>query len=192
MPAPSHGVARRSSATVDTGAGLVDPLDFDQPGVPRVRDRAGDRDAARAAGREGRGRCARRSGRSCRGCRASPRWPGCPPAILWFGLTDATIYFVVLAGSIPSIANGLVAGIDQIPPHPAEGGPGARRARAHQRAAHPAARRAARLSRGLQAGLGVLLAVADGGGDHRGRAAARVRPRRVPQAGQRPFRHARR
>ena len=30
--------------------------------------------------------------------------------------TDATIYFVVLAGSIPSIANGLVAGIDQIPP----------------------------------------------------------------------------
>ena len=39
-----------------------------------------------------------------------------PAAILWFGLTDATIYFVVLAGSIPSIANGLVAGIDQIPP----------------------------------------------------------------------------
>jgi NitT/TauT family transport system permease protein len=39
-----------------------------------------------------------------------------PAAVLWFGLTDATIYFVVLAGSIPSIANGLVAGIDQIPP----------------------------------------------------------------------------
>jgi NitT/TauT family transport system permease protein len=39
-----------------------------------------------------------------------------PAAILWFGLNDASIYFVVLLGSIPSIANGLVAGIDQIPP----------------------------------------------------------------------------
>lgn len=39
-----------------------------------------------------------------------------PAAVLWFGLTNATIYFVVLAGSIPSIANGLIAGIDQIPP----------------------------------------------------------------------------
>jgi NitT/TauT family transport system permease protein len=39
-----------------------------------------------------------------------------PAAVLWFGLTDATIYFVVLLGAIPSIANGLVAGIDQVPP----------------------------------------------------------------------------
>src|SRR6476620_9545373 len=45
---------------------------------------------------------------------ASVAWV--PAAILWFGLTEATIYFVVLAGSIPSIANGLVAGIDQLPP----------------------------------------------------------------------------
>jgi NitT/TauT family transport system permease protein len=36
--------------------------------------------------------------------------------VLWFGLTDSTIYFVVLLGAVPSIANGLVAGIDQIPP----------------------------------------------------------------------------
>jgi NitT/TauT family transport system permease protein len=39
-----------------------------------------------------------------------------PAAIIWFGLTDATVYFVVLMGAIPSIVNGLVAGVDQIPP----------------------------------------------------------------------------
>ncbi|GHG56922.1 sulfate ABC transporter permease [Sinomonas cellulolyticus] len=39
-----------------------------------------------------------------------------PAAIIWFGLTDATVYFVVLMGAIPSIVNGLVAGIDQVPP----------------------------------------------------------------------------
>ncbi|MCW2719006.1 ABC transporter permease [Pseudonocardia sp.] len=50
------------------------------------------------------------------GLQSLPSVAWVPAAILWFGLTDATIYFVVLAGSIPSIANGLVAGIDQIPP----------------------------------------------------------------------------
>ena len=39
-----------------------------------------------------------------------------PAAIIWFGLSDATIYTVVLLGAVPSIANGLIAGIDQIPP----------------------------------------------------------------------------
>lgn len=39
-----------------------------------------------------------------------------PAAILWFGLSDATVYFVVLMGATPSIANGLVSGIDQVPP----------------------------------------------------------------------------
>lgn len=39
-----------------------------------------------------------------------------PAAIIWFGLTDATVYFVVLMGAIPSIINGLIAGVDQIPP----------------------------------------------------------------------------
>jgi NitT/TauT family transport system permease protein len=39
-----------------------------------------------------------------------------PAAILWFGLTDATAYFVVLMGAIPSIVNGLVSGVDQVPP----------------------------------------------------------------------------
>ncbi len=39
-----------------------------------------------------------------------------PAAIIWFGLTDATVYFVVLMGAVPSIINGLVAGIAQVPP----------------------------------------------------------------------------
>ncbi|NEM92032.1 ABC transporter permease [Galbitalea soli] len=39
-----------------------------------------------------------------------------PAAILWFGLTDATVYFVVLMGAVPSITNGLVSGVEQVPP----------------------------------------------------------------------------
>lgn len=39
-----------------------------------------------------------------------------PAAIIWFGLTDATVYFVVLMGAILSIINGLISGVDQIPP----------------------------------------------------------------------------
>ena len=50
------------------------------------------------------------------GLQSLPSVAWVPAAILWFGLTDATIYFVVLLGSVPSIANGLVAGIDQVPP----------------------------------------------------------------------------
>ncbi|GLZ34002.1 sulfate ABC transporter permease [Lentzea sp. NBRC 105346] len=50
------------------------------------------------------------------GLQSLPSVAWVPAAILWFGVTPATIYFVVLMGSVPSIANGLVAGIDQIPP----------------------------------------------------------------------------
>jgi NitT/TauT family transport system permease protein len=39
-----------------------------------------------------------------------------PAAIIWFGLSDAAIYAVVLLGAVPSIANGLLAGFDQVPP----------------------------------------------------------------------------
>lgn len=39
-----------------------------------------------------------------------------PAAIIWFGLSDATVYFVVLMGAVPSVVNGLVAGVDQVPP----------------------------------------------------------------------------
>jgi NitT/TauT family transport system permease protein len=50
------------------------------------------------------------------GLQSLPSVAWVPAAVLWFGLTDTTIYFVVLAGAVPSIANGLVAGIDQVPP----------------------------------------------------------------------------
>lgn len=39
-----------------------------------------------------------------------------PAAIIWFGLTPSTIYCVVILGATPSITNGLVNGIEQIPP----------------------------------------------------------------------------
>lgn len=39
-----------------------------------------------------------------------------PAAIIWFGLSDATVYFVILMGAVPSVMNGLVAGIDHVPP----------------------------------------------------------------------------
>ena len=39
-----------------------------------------------------------------------------PAGIIWFGLSDATVYFVILMGAVPSVVNGLVAGVDQVPP----------------------------------------------------------------------------
>jgi NitT/TauT family transport system permease protein len=39
-----------------------------------------------------------------------------PFAILLFGLDSAAIYFVILTGAIPSIANGIINGIDDVPP----------------------------------------------------------------------------
>lgn len=39
-----------------------------------------------------------------------------PLAILWFGLNEQAIFFVVVLGAAPSIANGLIGGVDQIPP----------------------------------------------------------------------------
>lgn len=50
------------------------------------------------------------------GLQSLPSVAWVPAAIIWFGLTDATIYAVVLLGAVPSIANGLVAGVDQIQP----------------------------------------------------------------------------
>ena len=50
------------------------------------------------------------------GLQSLPSVAWVPAAVLWFGLTDWAMYTVVLLGSIPSIANGLVAGIDQVPP----------------------------------------------------------------------------
>lgn len=39
-----------------------------------------------------------------------------PLAILMFGLTDTAILFVIILGAAPSIANGLISGVDHIPP----------------------------------------------------------------------------
>ena len=50
------------------------------------------------------------------GLQSLPSVAWVPAAILWFGIQPSAIYFVVLLGSVPSIANGLVSGIDQIPP----------------------------------------------------------------------------
>ena len=50
------------------------------------------------------------------GLQSLPSVAWVPAAILWFGIQPTAIYFVVLLGSVPSIANGLVSGIDQIPP----------------------------------------------------------------------------
>ncbi|MER8044757.1 ABC transporter permease subunit [Streptomyces sp. NPDC094032] len=38
------------------------------------------------------------------------------PAVLWLGLNDSMMFAVILLGAVPSIANGLVAGVDQVPP----------------------------------------------------------------------------
>ncbi|MGB8651781.1 MAG: ABC transporter permease [Mycobacteriales bacterium] len=50
------------------------------------------------------------------GLQSLPSVAWVPAAILWFGTSDATIYFVVLLGAVPSIANGMVSGLDQVPP----------------------------------------------------------------------------
>ncbi len=39
-----------------------------------------------------------------------------PLAILFFGLHDSAIMFVVVLGAAPSIANGVITGIDEVPP----------------------------------------------------------------------------
>jgi NitT/TauT family transport system permease protein len=39
-----------------------------------------------------------------------------PFAILLFGISEAAIFFVVVLGAAPSIANGLISGVDHIPP----------------------------------------------------------------------------
>ncbi|MCB5165611.1 ABC transporter permease [Streptomyces bambusae] len=50
------------------------------------------------------------------GLQSLPSVAWVPPAVLWFGLNDAMMYTVILLGAVPSIANGLVSGVDQVPP----------------------------------------------------------------------------
>ncbi len=39
-----------------------------------------------------------------------------PPAVIWLGLNNQMMYAVILLGAVPSIANGLLSGVDQVPP----------------------------------------------------------------------------
>lgn len=50
------------------------------------------------------------------GLQSLPSVSWVPMAVLWFGLSNGAIYAVVLLGAVPSIANGLIAGMDQVPP----------------------------------------------------------------------------
>jgi NitT/TauT family transport system permease protein len=50
------------------------------------------------------------------GLQSLPSVAWVPAAIIFFGIGDQAIYAVVLLGATPSIANGMVSGIDQIPP----------------------------------------------------------------------------
>ncbi|MCW2606669.1 MAG: hypothetical protein JWO60_1362 [Frankiales bacterium] len=50
------------------------------------------------------------------GLQSLPSVAWVPFAIIFFGIGDAAIYFVVLMGAVPSIANGMVSGVDQVPP----------------------------------------------------------------------------
>jgi NitT/TauT family transport system permease protein len=50
------------------------------------------------------------------GLQSLPSVAWVPLAVLWLGLDDSMMYAVILLGAVPSIANGLVAGVDQVPP----------------------------------------------------------------------------
>ncbi|GGT48894.1 sulfate ABC transporter permease [Streptomyces kurssanovii] len=50
------------------------------------------------------------------GLQSLPSVAWVPPAVLWFGLNDTMMFTVILLGAVPSIANGLVSGVDQVPP----------------------------------------------------------------------------
>ena len=50
------------------------------------------------------------------GLQSLPSVAWVPAAVIWLGLTDSALYAIILLGAVPSIANGLVSGIDQIPP----------------------------------------------------------------------------
>jgi NitT/TauT family transport system permease protein len=50
------------------------------------------------------------------GLQSLPSVAWVPAAIIWFQLSNAAIYTVVLLGAVPSIANGLLSGMKQVPP----------------------------------------------------------------------------
>ncbi|MGD1224233.1 MULTISPECIES: ABC transporter permease [Streptomyces] len=50
------------------------------------------------------------------GLQSLPSVAWVPPAVIWLGLNSSMMYAVILLGAVPSIANGLVSGVDQVPP----------------------------------------------------------------------------
>jgi NitT/TauT family transport system permease protein len=50
------------------------------------------------------------------GLQSLPSVAWVPAAVIWLGIENSAMYAVILLGAVPSIANGLVAGIDQVPP----------------------------------------------------------------------------
>ncbi|MBC7373744.1 MAG: ABC transporter permease, partial [Frankiales bacterium] len=50
------------------------------------------------------------------GLQSLPSVAWVPAAIIFFGLGESAIYAVVLLGAVPSIANGMISGLDQVPP----------------------------------------------------------------------------
>ncbi|MFC9326799.1 ABC transporter permease [Kitasatospora sp. NPDC057015] len=50
------------------------------------------------------------------GLQSLPSVAWVPAAVIWLGINNQMMYAVILLGAVPSIANGLVAGIDQVPP----------------------------------------------------------------------------
>ncbi len=50
------------------------------------------------------------------GLQSLPSVAWVPPAVVWLGLNNEMMYAVILLGAVPSIANGLVSGVDQVPP----------------------------------------------------------------------------
>ncbi|MGW4381331.1 ABC transporter permease [Kitasatospora sp. NPDC004531] len=50
------------------------------------------------------------------GLQSLPSVAWVPAAVIWLGINNSAMYAVILLGAVPSIANGLIAGVDQVPP----------------------------------------------------------------------------
>lgn len=50
------------------------------------------------------------------GLQSLPSATWLPAAVLWFGVGDTAVYVVVLCGAVPSVALGVVSGVDRVPP----------------------------------------------------------------------------
>lgn len=72
--------------------------------------------AALGAGVARNGLLRRAVGSLITGLQSMPSIAWFPLAILLFGLSETAIIFVVVLGAAPAVANGLISGIDQIPP----------------------------------------------------------------------------